>query len=188
MKYYLCSASPRRRELLKLLIPDFDVLASGAEEKCPAGLSHAETTVFLARQKLPEKRDPGAVYISADTTVSAECGLLGKPANREDAIKMLSSLSGKKHTVITGVATDFGSRVITGHAETKVYFSPLTREEIEWYVSTGEPMDKAGAYAIQGLGARFIEKIEGDYFNVVGLPVNLLYNMLSANSLLQIKG
>ncbi|MBQ9358775.1 MAG: septum formation protein Maf [Abditibacteriota bacterium] len=180
MKYVLCSASPRRRELLKLLAPEFDILVSQGEETCPAGLAPCDQAVFLARQKLPGLSAPDTVYIAADTIVTIDGLIMGKPADRKDAEAMLQRLSGRKHEVITGFALLLNGSITSGYEATDVYFSPLTREEISLYASTDEPMDKAGAYAIQGLASRFIEKIEGDYFNVVGLPVSRLYRELSA--------
>ncbi|MBR1780707.1 MAG: septum formation inhibitor Maf [Oscillospiraceae bacterium] len=177
----LASGSPRRRELLHQMgIDDFEVLAARGEETAPAGLTPAELVRHLALQKAREVAAlrPEATVIGADTVVVLDGAVLGKPADAGDARRMLSALSGRAHQVYTGLAVLRGGRTIS-HAEcTQVHFRALTAEEIDAYVATGEPMDKAGAYGIQGRACTLIRGIEGDYYNVVGLPVCALYEAL----------
>lgn len=188
MRIVLASGSPRRRELLEQIGIEFDIMVSHTEEeseiKSPEKLVEA-----LSRQKaeavlamLPSKEE--VLVIGADTVVARKGSVLGKPESRKAAVKMLSKLSGKAHQVYTGVTllyrpekTDSPAKIQrkTFHEETKVRFFSLTEEEIEAYVETGDPMDKAGAYGIQGIFARYVRGIEGDYNNVVGLPVGRLY-------------
>lgn len=173
----LASESPRRREILKQLIPVFDVIASGVPEHPIPGCSPSETARRLAEEKAGAvaARYPAALVIGSDTVVVAGDEILGKPVDRRDAARMLKRLSGRTHQVITGVGvcSPDGNWSLT--VETDVTFSELSEEEIAWYVRTGEPMDKAGAYGIQGLGARFIQKIKGNYLNVVGFPLSEVY-------------
>ena len=204
MKIVLASGSPRRRELLTGLGLDYSVLVSGVEEhvteKEPARvveeLSAQKAGDVLhkllsevSRQELQhwDGRED-LLVIGADTIVAADGQILGKPASERDAAEMLGELSGRQHQVYTGVTLYFHSqgeiRGHTFHECTQVQFYPMTEEEISWYISTGEPMDKAGAYGIQGLGSRFVKAIEGDYSNVVGLPVARLYQELKAMQVL----
>jgi len=181
----LASQSPRRRELLTQIGLKFEVIPSTVEEVITSA-NPVEVVQELAQQKA---RDVGEVagremakdsllVIGADTIVVYEGKILGKPEDKEDAVRMLTMLQGKEHSVYTGVALLSGEQEIVFAEETRVQMCPMTPEEILWYVNTGEPMDKAGAYGIQGLCARFIRQIQGDYNNVVGLPVGRIYQEL----------
>ncbi|NLW10220.1 MAG: septum formation inhibitor Maf [Firmicutes bacterium] len=179
----LASASPRRRELLRMLGLDFEILVSNAEEsKGELPDSPGEQVMELAARKAGEIAGlhPDALVIAADTIVVAEKQILGKPGDEEDARRMLSFLSGRWHEVYTGVALVKAAekKRLVDYERTRVKFRPLSREEIDRYIRSGEPMDKAGAYGIQGLGAVLVERIEGCYFNVVGLPLTKLTLML----------
>jgi len=182
MRIVLASASPRRRELLALLCSDFDVVPSEYDEpQHSAGTSPIEHVLHSASAKAEEiaRKMPDAVVIGADTIVALGEEILGKPADADDARRMLRHLSGRKHHVITGLCIKGpGGETLSGYEITEVKFRELSEDMIERYVSTGEPMDKAGAYAIQGLGAPLIEGIKGDYFNVVGLPIYKLSLLL----------
>lgn len=188
MKIILASASPRRRELLKQIGLEYEVLVSDAEEKVTCS-EPGQVVEELARQKAENVYQKLFVQqdfliISADTIVACDGRILGKPKDEADAKAMLRSLQGRAHEVYTGVTfmyrhtQDADVRVHTFHEATKVHFYPMTEEEIDTYVATGDPLDKAGAYGIQGLCARYISGIEGDYNNVVGLPVGRLYQEL----------
>jgi len=183
-KYVLASASPRRKELLGFLIPEYEIKISEIEEN----LNIADPPHLVMRLSFDKANDiagglsGGEVVIGADTIVVIENEILGKPAGRDEAAEMLRALSGKTHLVYTGVTvidTQSG-KTLTEYEKTAVTFDSLSDEEIADYVRTEEPLDKAGAYGIQGYGARFIKKIDGCYFNVVGLPLNRLYTMLRA--------
>lgn len=169
----LASKSPRRIELLRLAGLDFKIVPAVGEEIVPDGLIPSEVVTFLAQQKAYEvaKRFPNDVIIGADTVVALGNTVMGKPEDKNDAFKMLSALSGKIHSVFTGVCIISGEKNITFFEETKVEFYPLSDEGIYRYIESGEPMDKAGAYGIQEKGCLLVKKIEGDFFNVVGLPV-----------------
>ena len=177
----LASGSPRRRELLgQMGITDFEVLPARGEETAPEGLSPDKLVQELALQKAKEvfALRPDCTVIGADTVVVLDGKVLGKPADEADAVKMLTALSGRSHEVYTGMAVLKGTQVIT-HAEcTRVEFRVLTRQEILDYVSTKDPLDKAGSYGIQGKACVFIKGIRGDYYNVVGLPVCALHQLL----------
>lgn len=186
MRWVLASGSPRRRELLTQIGISYEVCPSDADENI--GSYEAPELVrrlALLKGRSVASQQPDACIISADTVVAAPDGeILGKPKDRSDACRMLRELSGKPHTVYTGVCvlrTD-GSRNMVREdcrvCATRVYFRNLSDAEIERYVDSGEPMDKAGAYGIQGRGAVLIERIEGDYFNVMGLPLCTLADML----------
>lgn len=182
MQIILASQSPRRRELLgQMGFTDFEIRPAVGEERAEPGLTPAELVEALSRQKGEEiaKNAADALVIAADTVVAVDGRVLGKPHDRGEAEAMLASLSGRTHTVYTGVTLCCGGEVLCQHEATHVRFRPLTAEEISAYVATGEPMDKAGAYGIQGYGALLVEGIEGDYSNVVGLPVCRLGRMLS---------
>ena len=183
MAIILASQSPRRRELLgQMGISDFIIRPAQGEEKAAPGLSPAQLVEALSLQKGVEvaaSAAPGDLVISADTVVAVDGRVLGKPHSREEAAAMLASLSGRTHTVYTGVTVCRDGDVLTEHEATAVRFRILTPGEIAAYVATGEPMDKAGAYGIQGYGALLVEGIEGDYCNVVGLPVCRLGRMLA---------
>lgn len=176
MELILASASPRRQELLSRLGLDFTVIPARGEESLTPGLSPQEQVLRLAGQKALEvsvrqDHSPGRVILSADTVVVLDGSILGKPRDTDDAARMLSALSGRSHQVLTGVCVLSEAGAQRHCEETQVFFRPLTSSEILAYVETGEPMDKAGAYGIQGYGALFAEKIIGDYFNVMGLPL-----------------
>jgi septum formation protein len=178
----LASASPRRREILERLGFEFQILATGVEENAIRCSDHRRFTVLAAERKADAacRLRSGATIIAADTIVVCGDSRLGKPLDGADAAAMLRSLSGRVHEVITGVAVVAPDGARCAEAErTRVYFRSLSAVEISRYVETGEPFGKAGAYAIQGYAGPFVEKIEGCYFNVVGLPVSLLFNMLS---------
>ncbi len=176
----LASKSPRRKELMGLLFPQFEVQASDVDETLPEGVSLGRAVELLALRKgqAVAGAEPDALVIAADTLVTLGSVVLGKPTGREDAARMLRLLSGRVHQGYTGVALLEGERTNRFHCVTDVEFSPLTEEEIRWYLSTGEPFDKAGAYGIQGYGARFIRGVREDFFNVMGLPVNELYRQI----------
>jgi septum formation protein len=175
----LASQSPRRAELLRAAGIDFDVRVADVDESVTAGESPHDYVRRLAVAKaLAVVRDGHETVLGADTTVVVEGEILGKPADARDAMRMLRLLSGRMHEVLTGVCVARGQDVDTRVARTSVEFLPLSDDEIAWYVATGEPMDKAGAYAIQGRVSRFVSRIDGSYSNVVGLPVSLVYQML----------
>ena len=183
MALVLASASPRRKELLEMLgVRGFAVVpAPDGEETPPAGLSPAETVKHIALGKaraVAALRSPDDTVIAADTLVYLGDEPLGKPAGEEEARRMLRVLSGRGHTVYTGLAVISGGEVRTRAVATDVYFRELTEGEIERYVATGEPLDKAGAYGAQGRAAVFIRSISGDFFNVVGLPLCALSEIL----------
>ena len=183
MAVILASQSPRRRELLERMgISDFLIRPAQGEEIFDPTLTPAQLVESLSRQKAEEisaGAGPEDLVIAADTVVSVDGRVLGKPRDRRDAAEMLAALSGREHTVYTGVTVRRGGKTVTEHEATAVRFRPLARGEIEDYVSTGEPMDKAGAYGIQGYGCLLVEGITGDYFNVVGLPVCRLGRILA---------
>ena len=178
----LASGSPRRRELLgQMGIENFEVLPAQGEETAPEGLAPDALVARLALQKAREVAAlrPEATVIGADTVVALDGRVLGKPSDEEEAREMLSALSGRRHQVYTGMAVLSGGQVFTHVECTQVEFRPLTAEEIAAYVATGESMDKAGAYGIQGRACVFIRGIQGDYYNVVGLPVCALHELLA---------
>ena len=183
-KIILASASPRRKEILANTGLKFSVCSSNYEEDLTLEKQPRALARFLSRMKAEEvaEKHANAIIIAADTFIVFKNKLLGKPSGPDDAKRMLKLLSGKAHSVITGftVINSKSNKKVSRSIETKVYFKKITQAEINAYVRSGEPLDKAGAYAIQGLGAVFIEKIEGDYFNVVGLPVCALAESLKA--------
>lgn len=174
MSIILASQSPRRRELLAQMgVPQFEVVPALGEEIASPGLSPAQLVEVLSRQKAEEvavQAGPDDVVIAADTVVAVDGAVLGKPRDPADAARMLSLLSGRAHTVYTGVTVRRGTFSRTAHEATQVRFRPLIQSEISAYIATGEPMDKAGAYGIQGFGMRYIRDISGDYYTVMGLP------------------
>ncbi|MCF6341531.1 MAG: Maf-like protein [Bacteroidales bacterium] len=179
----LASASPRRKQLLEELGVLFTVRTKNVEEAFPADLKPEEVAVYLSALKadafLENERDERSLIITADTIVTLEGRILGKPGGREDAIQILKQLSGKKHQVITGVTLRSKHKQTVFSVITDVYFKMLSNEEIEFYVDTFKPYDKAGAYGIQEwIGHAAIERIEGSYFNVMGLPTHRLYEEL----------
>ncbi|MCL2023803.1 MAG: Maf family protein [Oscillospiraceae bacterium] len=169
----LASASPRRQEILRLAGINFQVVPANIDERVNPALSPSSQALFLARKKalVISDRYPGKAVLAADTIVALGEKSLGKPGNDEEAFAMLTSLSGKTHSVFTGVALFGGDEEINFVQKTSVSFYELTDEEIGAYIATGEPFDKAGAYGIQGRGGLLVEKIDGDYWNVVGLPI-----------------
>ncbi len=178
--YILASGSPRRKELLSLILPEYEVLVSGCEEFVPEGTPAEKVPAILAEQKalaVSELR-PDDIVIGSDTVVVLENEIFGKPKSFEHAQKMLRALSGKKHFVYTGVAVVENGVARSFVQKTAVEFYELSDETIDNYIKTGEPMDKAGAYGIQGKGSVLVKGIEGDYFNVMGLPVAELARFL----------
>lgn len=176
MNLILASSSPRRKELLELLGIPFQVRASDVEETYQDGLQPHEIVMELARIKSKAIADTykNSIVIGADTIVVSEGSVLGKPRDKAEAISMLMQLSGKVHQVYTGVALAKDGRTHLFYEKTNVEFWPLDTNDIEQYVLTGEPFDKAGSYGIQGYGSLLVKRIEGDYFTVVGLPVSRL--------------
>jgi len=174
----LASASPRRRELLNLVGIEHEVRPADIDETYPPAelpRAHAER---LAREKALAIDAPDAVTIGSDTIVVVDGQVLGKPRDRAHAAEMLRQLSGRSHIVMTGVAARWRGEIASGLEEVGVTFRQLSDDEIERYIDTGEPMDKAGAYGIQGFGATIVDRVDGDYFAVMGLPLNLLVRLL----------
>ena len=182
----LASASPRRAELLRAAGIDFEVQPANVDEAIAAGESPNEYVSRLAEAKarLVYERDVRRTVLAADTAVVVDAHILGKPLDETDASRMLRMLSGGTHEVLTAVSVFHPGQIVDTRVEaTTVEFAPLSDTDINWYVSSGEPMDKAGAYAVQGLASRFVTRIEGSYSNVVGLPVALVYQMLTTKLL-----
>lgn len=175
----LASASPRRRRLLSELGLTLEVRPVEIDESPRAGESPGDLVTRLAWAKATAEAAPDELVLAADTLVVLDDCILGKPADPDDASAMLMLLAGREHKVFTGVVLfEAGSGRSTASLEiSRVRLAPLTVEEVSWYVATGEPMDKAGAYAIQGLGALFVEEIDGNYTNVVGLPLPTVYRL-----------
>ena len=175
----LASKSPRRKELLKQIGIPFVVVVSDAEEVSGNSWTPAALVVENAKRKARAvaEKYPDSPVLGADTVVSSEGKIFGKPKDKDEARKMLTALSGKMHEVTTGLALINRNEIRTTSVTTKVFFDTMTKADIDAYIATDEPMDKAGAYAIQGKAARFIEKIEGSYSNVVGLPLNALIQL-----------
>ena len=183
MEIILASASPRRKEILSLLEIPFKIMVSDADETVEATLPPyfiAESLSLKKAAAVAKNVSSHALVIGADTIVVLGNKILGKPKDHCDAANMLKSLSGKWHSVISGVTVldNKYAKSESFYVETKVKFSEMSDEEIDDYIKTNEPMDKAGAYGIQGIGSKFVEEIEGDYFNVVGLPLQKLYTVL----------
>lgn len=178
----LASGSPRRRELLDKFGIDYEILPAQGEESAPPELTPGERVKALAAQKAEETahrvNDPTAVILAADTLVELDGEVLGKPGAGERARAMLRALSGREHRVWSGVCIREGERILAESECTAVRFRTLSDAEIEAYIATGEPLDKAGAYGYQGLASLFVERIEGDFFNVMGLPVCRVGQML----------
>lgn len=177
MKIVLASQSPRRRELLEQMGLEFTTKSPEIDESSYTGPTAQDLVEILSREKalwVARGEDPETIVIGADTVVVSEGRILGKPHTPQEAEDMLLSLAGKDHLVCTGVTVCQGQRHTSFREITQVTFRALTREEVQDYVRTGEPMDKAGAYGIQGYGALLVEGIRGDYNNVVGLPVHRL--------------
>ena len=174
----LASVSPRRRELLGLLGLTFEVSPADLDETWRNGEPPAAHAERLAREKAAARARPGAVAIGADTIVVVDGDILGKPRDAAEAGAMLRRLSGREHDVYTGVAVAFGGKTAAGTSRTVVRFRALDDATIRDYVATGEPLDKAGAYGIQGYGAVLVERIDGDYFTVMGLALGLMVELL----------
>jgi septum formation protein len=176
----LASASPRRRQLLDLIGIAHEVRPANIDETMRPRETPRRHAERLAREKASAiaKRDPDLITIGADTIVVVNRKVLGKPRDTDDAAKMLALLSGREHTVTTAVAVSRGKKLRSAVEEVRVKFRRLRDDEIEAYIATGEPMDKAGAYGIQGYGATIVERIEGDYFAVMGLPIVRLVGLL----------
>ena len=178
----LASGSPRRHELLQRMgIEDFDIRVPHTEETYPAGLNPQATVEYISREKAEAARalcTPEEIIITADTMVFLDEQRLGKPTDEADALRMLTALQGCRHTVCTGVTVRQGDRCLTESETTEVYFRPATEAELLGYIRTGEPMDKAGAYGVQDKGSLLVERLDGDFYNVMGLPVLRLSRML----------
>jgi septum formation protein len=183
MDIILASQSPRRKELLgQMGLRGFKVISPDVDEHVEGNPSPAQMVEELSLRKaraVAEHEDEDDLVIAADTVVALDGAVLGKPQDERDAFSMLSALSGNRHRVYTGVTVIQGDRAVTQSEETIVTFRELEPDEISHYIATGEPMDKAGAYGIQGLGALLVSGIEGDYFNVMGLPVYRLGRILA---------
>lgn len=194
MKYrlILASASPRRREILAQVGAECEVIPAKGEELLTS-TEPKEAVLQLSCQKAEETAgrlsgDAGnIVVLGADTIVSLDGAILGKPKDKKDAVRMLGLLNGREHSVFTGVTMivrgDGKEQIISFYEETRVFMYPMTKEQIQAYTETGEPLDKAGAYGIQGKCAVYIEKIVGDYYNVVGLPVAAIYQNLEKSGI-----
>ncbi|MEJ2312759.1 MAG: Maf family protein [Gemmatimonadales bacterium] len=176
----LASGSPRRRQLLEQLGLPFEIRPSDVDERLLAGEGPAEAAERLARAKAEQRAASGSLTLACDTLVAHGNAVLGKPGSPDEAAAMLERLSGEEHTVYTGIALDSARRVESAVEATRVWFRHLTAGECAAYAATGEPLDKAGAYGIQGFGAAIVDRIEGDYFNVMGLPIRRLLKLLEA--------
>ena len=181
MRYILASKSPRRRELLSLIIPEFEIITREVDESLPSDIHPREGVELLAVRKgaaVVPLTDGDTVIISSDTLVEYQGIALGKPIDTEDAKRMLRTLSGVTHNVHTGVAVHYKGRCYSGVSSTAVEFLELSEDTIEAYVASGEPMDKAGAYGIQGLGGKLVKEYRGDYNTVVGLSLDLTERLI----------
>ena len=170
----LASKSPRRHELMKYITEDFIIKSADTDETLPKGISPEDAVLRLSAIKAEPFRSENDIVIGADTVVALGKKILGKPKNDEDARRMLRSLSGKTHSVYTGVTIIRSQNSVSFAVQTKVTFYELTDKDIDAYIKTGEHRDKAGSYGIQGYGSLFVKEIKGDYFNVVGLPIGRL--------------
>lgn len=182
----LASKSPRRKELLSLITTEFEIIPAAGEENADPSLSPDIFVQELAKQKALEiaASHPDDVIIGSDTVVAAKGEILGKPKDRDDAYRMLAMLSGTSHSVFTGVAVIKDGEIHSFTEETRVKFFHLSEKEIENYIASGEPFDKAGAYGIQDAGALLVEGIDGDYYNVMGLPAGRLYRLMKSLSVI----
>lgn len=181
MRLVLASASARRRELLTAAGLSFVVDPADIDERRRPSEPAEDYARRVAAEKaaIGRQRHPADIVVAADTIVLVEGQLLGKPETPDEAARMLAQLSGRAHDVLTGVAVVWPDGARSHVERTRVWFAPLTAAQIDWYVASGEPMDKAGAYAIQGLASRFVSRIEGSYSNVVGLPVAVIVQFLA---------
>ena len=176
----LASQSPRRRDLLTLVGITHEVRPANIDETYLAGEAPRAHAERLARGKAAAISAPNAVTIGSDTIVVIDGEVLGKPRDENDAARMLTRLSGRSHTVVTAVAASWAGRMLSGVEEVAVTFRSLSTDDIAAYIATREPMDKAGAYGIQGFGATIVERVDGDYFAVMGLPLNRLARLLES--------
>lgn len=190
MKIILASNSPRRRELLKYLNVNFEIMPSNSDENFSIK-KHSKLVKAIANEKAKDvfnKTSGDRVVIGADTIVCLNNKILKKPVNEEDSYKTLNSLSGKKHLVYTGLSVYISKngkdKNLNLYKKSKIYFNKLSKFEIDNYIKTGDPKDKAGSYSIQGPSAVFVKKINGDYYSVMGLPINLLYNIFKKESII----
>jgi len=175
----LASRSPRRREILQNAGIPFVVRPADVDETpLPAEDARVYVTRIARAKAHAAEIAPGEILLAADTTVAIHGEILAKPLDGADARRMLAKLSGQRHEVFTGICLRSADRIVEDRAETSVWFAPLSADEIDSYVASGEPMDKAGGYAIQGLASKFVERIDGCYFNVMGLPVAMVYRLL----------
>lgn len=181
-KFILASKSPRRAEILRAVGWSFEAIAADIDETREPNEAAVTYVKRLAKTKAEAVADnvSAEFVLGADTIVQVDGEILGQPGDEANARRMLKLLSGKWHEVLTGVAliNTANSGVTVEHEVTRVRFAELSESEVDWYVATGEPLDKAGAYAIQGRGAIFIEEVQGDYFNIVGLPIRLIYELI----------
>ena len=176
----LASGSPRRHRLLEMIGIHHEVCPTNVDESCVGGERPAAHAERLARSKAAAIGETDAVVIGSDTVVVVDGDVLGKPRDTDDAERMLRRLSGRSHVVMTGVAVRWRDRSVSGVEEVGVTFRALADEEIRAYIATGEPMDKAGAYGIQGYGATIVERVDGDYFAVMGLALNRMVRLMEA--------
>lgn len=174
----LASKSPRRKELLSYITTDFKIDSKDVDEALPHAIEPSQAVLHLSKIKAEPFRDTGDIVIGADTVVALGNTILGKPTDEQDARNMLKMLGGKEHSVFTGVTVLKDKKSQSFFVETKVKFFDLTDEDIDNYLATNEYKDKAGAYGIQGYGSLLVEEIQGDYFNVVGLPISKLNQVL----------
>jgi septum formation protein len=182
LRVILASQSPRRRELLNLVGIAHEVQPADIDESYIGGERPREHAERLARGKAAviAEREPDALVIGSDTIVVVDGDVLGKPASENDAVRMLARLAGRSHVVVTAVAVAWRGETRSAVEEVGVTFHPMSRAEIDAYIATGEPMDKAGAYGIQGYGATIVSRVDGDYFAVMGLPLQRLTRVLDA--------
>ncbi|MBP3792565.1 MAG: septum formation protein Maf [Ruminococcus sp.] len=178
----LASSSPRRKELLNLICPTFRVIPPQCEEKLPPELSVDKAAEYLSDLKCRSIAEvyENSLVIGCDTMVICDNAIYGKPSDEEDAKRMLRALSGREHKVISGVTIGFKKKYLSFSVSTRVKFHTLSETDIDYYCRSGEPMDKAGAYGIQGFGSLLVEKIDGEYYNVVGLPVSEMAQRLGS--------
>ncbi len=177
----LASKSPRRREILEMLECEYRCVPADTDETVVEGMSPADTVMLFSSRKAEAVRaeaEKGDIILGMDTMVCIDGKLLGKPKDETDAFRMLRMLSGCHHNVVTGYTVICGDKKETGCVSADVYFKPLSDEEINWYISTKEPLDKAGAYGIQGKGSLFVESIDGDFFTIVGFPVCRVFEVI----------
>lgn len=179
-KLILASASPRRREILSHIGLDFDVVVTDADEETNLPTDVGELVCELAKRKAAACAADG-IIIACDTVVSLDGCVLTKPKDKADAARMLRELSGNTHEVYSGLCVTDGEKTVCSHTVTEVQMREISEDEISAYIATGEPLDKAGAYGVQDLGGIFVEKINGDYYNVVGLPLESLCKILKEN-------